>query len=151
MEGKLKRFLIGLFVTLFGANSSAQVNQDAWKEDPAETIVGIHLISDYGSEHTILSTEISREIIDKELEKLDWNNNFYQFAVVVSPGVSMEVGGSLNGIDGLSAMYRDRNNRVDAVIKRPPETVKQMQEILESFISENGNWQQLYDFEFTNY
>mgnify|MGYP001189806281 FL=1 len=63
----------------------------------------------------------------------------------------MEVGGSLNGIDGLSAMYRDRNNRVDAVIKRPPETVKQMQEILESFISENGNWQQLYDFEFTNY
>jgi len=147
----MKRLLTGLFLTLFGTSTSDPPNQDAWQTDPTETLVGIHLISDYGNKQVTLSTEISKELIAKELNKLDWENRFFQFVVVVSPGVSMEVGGSLNGIDGLSAMYRDRHNQVDAVIKQPPQTVHEMQNILESFISGKDNWKKSYEFEFKNY
>jgi hypothetical protein len=151
MESKLKNFLFGMFAALFGINANAQNVDSDWTVDSTETIVGVHLISDYGSDQVILSKEISNKVIATEINKLDWKNNFYQFVVVLEPGVSMEVGGSLNGIDGLSAMYRNRHNRIDAVINEAPESVLTMQKILEYFILGNDQWQKEYDFNFKAY
>lgn len=147
----MKRLLFGMFYALFGFTANAQIESSDWRKDPTETVVGVHLISDYGSGQTLLSKEISNKIIATEIQKLDWENNFYQFVVVLEPGVSMEVGGSLNGIDGLSAMYRNRQERIDAVINEAPETVLQMQTILEDFILGNDNWQKAHSFNFKSY
>jgi hypothetical protein len=149
MESKLKKLIIGLLVSLFGVSSGAK--EVDWKTSPIEAKVGIHLLSNYGSKHDFLNTTISSTIIAEELLKLDWKNNFYQFVVVSEPGISMEVGGSLNGIDGLSAMYTDRHQRIQGVIKQPPESVKEMQNILNSFLQPNRIWIQQYDFSYTKY
>ena len=50
----------------------------------------------------------------------------------------MEVGGSDNSIDGFSVMYRNRHNRIEAVIVSPPTTSEAMAEILMEFIK-GGN------------
>ena len=147
----LKKFLFGMISVLFGITADAQIDPSDWRDDPTETVVGVHLLSDYGGGQTLLSKEISKKIIAQEIQKLDWENNFYQFVVVLKPGVSMEVGGSLNGVDGLSAMYRNRHNRIDAVINDAPETVLQMQRILESFILGGEEWRKEYDFDFKSY
>ena len=151
MESKLKKLLFGIFAALFGINANARIESADWTLYPTETTVGIHLISDYGNYQTLLSKDISNKIISTEINKLDWVSNFYQFVVVLEPGISMEVGGSLNGIDGLSAMYRNRHNRIDAVINEAPETVLQMQNILEDFILGDHKWQKKYDFDFKAY
>lgn len=125
-------------------------NMDLWMFDKTESEVGVHVLSSTGK-HTHISNKLTWELIRKELHTLDWHNNFYQFIVVTDPGVSMEVGGSMNGIDGLSAMYRNRQKRVDAVIKNPPESVYEMEKILEEFLKPNNIWVKKYDFEFTSY
>ena len=108
-------------------------------------------MSDYGDDYDYLSEEISTRIISSEINKLDWENGFFQLIVVVEPGVSMEVGGSLNGIDGLSAMHRNRLKRVDSVIVNPPDSVYAMQRILEVFIDPNMEWDKEFEFEHTEY
>ncbi|ACE83307.1 PLD nuclease N-terminal domain-containing protein [Cellvibrio japonicus] len=123
---------------------------EAWKEDKTETAVGIHIIFPDGK-HDHISDKLDLEIIEKEIKKLDWHSNFYQFIVVIKPGISMEVGGSLNGVDGLSAMYRNRINRVDAVIRTPPEDVSEMQKILKVFLMPGEEWRKKYEFNFTHY
>lgn len=147
----MKKLLLGLLTAVLGLNAAAEIKPDDWRSESSESMVGIHLISDYGNGQQVLSKEIAEDIISKELNKLDWENNFYQFVVVIEPGVSMEVGGSLNGVDGLSAMYRNRHKRIDAVIKQPPETVKQMEEILFEFVAGNDAWKKKYDFDFMYY
>lgn len=123
---------------------------ESWVNDKTETEVGVHLLLANG-ENIHVSSELKFSIIKDKLNSLDWINNFYQFVVVTQPGVSMEVGGSLNGVDGLSAMYRNRQDRVDAVIKNPPESFYEMEKILEEFLKPNNVWMQKYDFEFTYY
>lgn len=137
-------FILLLLLTLTG-------HAESWKKDASEAIVGIHLLSDYGSEYQFLSQEITEEKIREEINKLDWSKSFNQFVVVKHPGVSMEVGGSINPVDGLSAMYRDRHNKVDAVIATPPATVDEMAEILVAFIKSDDSWKKKYEFEFTKY
>ncbi|CAA0104241.1 Uncharacterised protein [BD1-7 clade bacterium] len=147
----MKKFMFGIFSALFGISANAQIESADWKLDPTETTIGIHLISDYGNGQSLLSKEISNKSIATEINKLDWVSNFYQFIVVLEPGISMEIGGSLNGINGLSAMYRNRHNRINAVINEAPESVLQMQNILEDFILGDDQWKKKYDFDFKAY
>ena len=147
--------MANLFVTfiagLFGIGVSAPAAANDWMDDPTEATAGVHLLSDYGSDHKYLSSDISIAAISEEIRKLDWQENFYQFVVVMDPGISMEVGGSMNGIDGLSAMYRNRHDRIVAVIKEPPENVTEMIDILDQFISGTNEWMHKHDFEFSSY
>ncbi len=114
------------------------VNAASWQDEPTEAIVGIHLLSDYGSRYQFLSTDISATTVEEAVRKIDWKHGFYQVVVVLTPGVSMEVGGSDNSIDGFSVMYRNRHNRIEAVIVSPPTTSEAMAEILMEFIK-GGN------------
>lgn len=129
---------------------SIAFDNEAWMLDKTESDVGVHLLLSDG-EHIHISGELNWKLIRKNLNDLDWNNNFYQFIVVTEPGISMEVGGSLNEIYGLSAMYRNRHKRVNAVIKQPPESVYEMERILEEFLKPNEVWIKKYDFKFTYY
>lgn len=123
---------------------------ELWMKDATESEVGVHLIFQ-GDRHVHLSAKLDMEFIANELNKLNWKEHFYQFIVVVEPGISMEVGGSLNGIDGLSAMYRNRHERIDAVIRNPPKSVLEMQEILEAFIKPEEKWERKYAFDYYSY
>ena len=122
-----------------------------WQNEPVEATKGIHLLSDYGRKYCFLSQEISTSIIAAELNKLNWIECFYQFIVVKSPGISMEVGGNLNSTDGLSAMFTNHHIHTQAVIKRAPESIIEMKNILKAFIQSEDSWQKQYEFEFTDY
>ena len=122
-----------------------------WESEASETQVGVHVITNLGEEQHLVSSAISKQTIHSALRNLDWVNGFHQVVVVTSRGVSMEVGGSLDPGHGLSAMYRNRANRVDAVIVSPPETVEDMESILLSFIGKDDAWRQEYEFTFKHY
>lgn len=145
----MKRLLASLFAILLPVSSPAQT--DSWQSDPAESQVGIHVIPNFGDDPAVSSPTISNDAIRAALRSVDWINGFHQVVVVTSPGISMEVGGSLDPEHGLSAMYRDRHERVDAVIINPPETVEEMESILIAFIRQDDSWRQEYEFDFKHY
>jgi len=114
--------------------------------DQAEKTIGIHLYSNFGSDYSVISNEISDDIIKQAIAKLDWQNGFHQVICTIEPGVLMEVGGSLNPTDGLSAMYRNYDDGVESVIAEPPETIDQMIDIIVLFSKGDDAWSKQYVF-----
>lgn len=113
--------------------SAGMPNDDAWKAEITETQVGIHILyPDF--EHEQVSTSLDWSIIRSSLRKLDWEKNFYHFILVKSPGLSFEVSGSLNGLDGLSAAYRDRQHNIEIVTDSPPESIEDIELLLSQFL-----------------
>jgi len=140
----MKKSLISVLVALLGlSNSNAG---PAWENDPIESVVGIHLLTEYGSQHRHLGKNLNVSHALSELRKLPWTKEFMQFFVVTKPGVSMEVSGSSNGIDGLSAVYRNRHDAVEAVTKVAPANVKELEYILGSFLNGDEKWRDLFAF-----
>ncbi len=115
--------------------------------DSFESEVGVHLLK-MGGDYRQLSRELDMQQISAELHKLDWQSNFYQFIVVKEPGISMEVGGSLDESDGLSAYYKNFPEQVEAVIVGPPKSVLEMEQILEAFLQPGEVWKTRYKFGF---
>ncbi len=145
----MKQLLASLLALLLPVTSPDQT--DAWRSETTESNVGIHVIPNFGADPTVFSSTISDDAIRAALRSVDWINGFHQVIVVTSPGISMEVGGSLDPQHGLSAMYRDRHDRLDAVIVDPPETVTEMESILISFIRQDDSWRQEYEFDLKHY
>ena len=114
--------------------------------DP-EFLSGLHVFSDYGSKYRYIHENPTEETIRTMIRSLDWVDGFHQVLLVVSPGISLEVGGSLNPEDGLHSVYRDWNRGIPKVTKEPPTTVENMEELLVSFHFGDGRWQQMYDYE----
>ena len=140
----MKRLLLTLLAMILPASAAAQ----AWETDPVESKVGIHVIPNFGDDPTVYSPAISEEAVRSALQSVDWLNGFHQVVVVLSPGTSMEVGGSLNPDHGLSAVYRNRNEQTEAVTKEAPETVKDMEAILIAFLKPGDGWMQVQEFDF---
>jgi hypothetical protein len=140
----MKKRLIALLMAFFGVSGLSA--NSAWQEDPTESVKGIHILTDYGSQHQYLGENLDIVHVLSELRKLPWTTEFIQFVVVTEPGVSMEVGGSLNGIDGLSGVYRNRHTGTQAVTTNAPESVNEMEEILKSFLGGNEKWKSLFEF-----
>lgn len=114
--------------------------------DPTQERVGVHLLSDFGEGYAYVSEEPSIPIVVELMEGLDWERGFFQVIVTLAPGVSMELGGSLNGVDGLSGVYRNRAEQLHLVTSVPPDSVEDMVEIMQSFIRKDGLWQDKYQF-----
>ena len=112
--------------------------------EPYEENVGVHLLSNYGEEYEQISPDTSKETIADLITRLDWESYFYQVICTIEPGVTLEVGGSLNDFDGLSAMYRNRIKNIESVIVEPPGTRKEMIEIMQSFARGNEIWHTNY-------
>ncbi|HBS54110.1 MAG TPA: hypothetical protein DEA38_00040 [Stenotrophomonas sp.] len=108
----------------------------------------VHVISDFGDAHHLAANEATPQTIRDALQSVDWVHGFHQVVVVVEPGVSMEVGGSLDPQHGLSAMYENHAEGVQAVIIDPPSSVDEMQDILLSFIEGGDTWKNEYAFQF---
>ena len=115
--------------------------------DPTNDIPGLHVLSDYGYEHRLVDKNPTEEIIRATIRKLNWDNGFYQVILVTSPGVSLEVGGTLDPTEGLSAMYRNWKSNDHRVIREPPPTVRSMEDLLVSFHRGDGRWEQMYEFD----
>ena len=129
-------FFIFLFLLACGSSS-----------DNANKVVGLHVLSEFGNKYEFVSSNPTGTDISSALKKLDWKNNFYQVILVTSPGVSIEVGGSLNPKDGLSSVYRDIDKKDYRVTKEPPSTIKEMEAILLSFHKGNNEWEKMYVYE----
>ena len=114
--------------------------------DPTEENVGIHLLSDYGNHYEYISEEPTELSAVELINSLDWEHGFFQVIVTLASGLSMEVGGSLNGVDGLSGVYRNRTEHQQLVTSVPPESTEDMVEIIKSFIYQDGQWKGKYQF-----
>jgi hypothetical protein len=145
----MKRLLGSLLAVLLPASFPAP--SDAWLSDPIESTVGIHVIPNFGDDAIVSTPAISDAAIGTALRSVDWISGFHQVVVVTSPGVSMEVGGSLAPEHGLSAMFRDRHDRTDAVIVDAPETVEEMERILTIFSRGDDVWKREFEFSFKRY
>jgi len=116
------------------------------KLDPSEVNIGVHLYSNYGEEYEFVSPEVSEDLVQKLINDLDWESNFYQIICTLEPGTTMEVGGSLNNLDSLSAVFRNRKYNIESVIVDPPSTRREMNEIMQSFISGTRVWYESYSW-----
>lgn len=132
-----------------GARESNGDQTDAREpsDDPVEDAPGLHVLSDYGSEHGFVDKTPTEETIRATLRSLDWVGGFHQVVLVTSPGVSLEVGGSLDPDDGLAAVYRDSKNNIFRCPSKPPTTIENMEDLLISFYLGDGRWEHMYDFQ----
>jgi hypothetical protein len=142
----MKRLLAILLSLLVATNAVAQTV--AWDSDPTESIVGIHVVPNFGDEPTIHTPEITETAIRSALRSVDWAHGFHQVVVVLSPGTSMEVGGSLDPQHGLSAIYRNRHESTEAVTRDAPQTVDDMEAILVAFLAPGDEWKRVREFDF---
>ena len=118
------------------------------KTDPVLDYPGLHVSSEYGDTHRYVSPDPDVETIEKTVQSLDWSG-FHQVFLVNNSGESIEVGGSLDPKDGLSSVYRYKE--IYRVTKEPPKTVAEMLDILKSFYAEDGNWENMYEYERVEY
>jgi len=109
--------------------------------DPVDDVPGLHVLSEYGDEHRFVDKNPAEKTIRATIRSLDWVGGFHQVVLVTSPGVSLEVGGSLDPDDGLSSVYRDSKNNIYRVTGEPPTTVENMEDLLVSFYLGDGRWE----------
>ena len=110
-------------------------------------VPGLHVVSDYGADHCFADQHPTEKTIRKTLRSLDWLGGFHQVILVTSPGVSFEVGGSLDPSDGLSSSYSDSQEGVFKVINEGPKSVAEMESLMVSFYRGDGRWERLNDYE----
>ena len=142
----MKSIFATLLALLLPASAPQQVH--AWQDDPIESRVGIHIVPNFGDDPTEFNPDVSTDAVRTALKSVDWVNGFHQVVVVTAPGISMEVGGSLNPDHGLSAIYRNRLEGQEAVTRDAPETISQLEAILLAFIEPGDSWQQVQVFDF---
>jgi hypothetical protein len=140
---KKNRILTALY-SLFGAKAAKSPSQVT--DTPDGRKVGLHVLSDFGDTHEFVSEAPDRGLITSTIRALEWRNGFHQVILVTAPGVSMEVGGSLDPSDGFSSVYQDENNDIYRVTVSPPGTVGDMEAILVSFLLGDGRWEGMYDY-----
>ncbi|MDI9240097.1 hypothetical protein QLQ15_14375 [Lysobacter sp. LF1] len=143
----MNRLLLSVLILLLPACAAAQ--KHAWETDPVESKVGIHVIPNFGDDPTVYSPIITEDSVRSALRSVDWDSGFHQVVVVLSPGTSMEVGGSLDPRHGLAAVYRNRSEMAEAVTKQAPETVDDMEAILVAFLKPGDGWMRVQEFEFS--
>ncbi len=112
-------------------------------DESIEHVPGLHVLSDYGAEHTFVDKFPTEQTICATIRGLDWLEGFHQVLLVTSPGVCFEVGGSLHPEDGLSSSYSDSKKGVFKVISESPSSVAHMEELMVSFYRGDGRWERL--------
>lgn len=115
--------------------------------EPVDDFPGLHVLSEYGAQHRFVDKNPTEETIRATIRSLDWVGGFHQVILVTSPGVSLEVGGSLDPDDGLASVYRDSKNKIYRVTREPPITVEHMEDLLVSFYLGDGQWKRMYDYD----
>lgn len=108
---------------------------------------GLYVVRGYGRTCELASEVISVNAIEDLINRIDWQSGVHQVICTVRPGVSMEVGGALNGEEGLRAMYCNRREKIECVITEPPKNPAEMIEILVSFATSTELWHEKYSFE----
>ena len=142
----MNRFLAAVLAVLLPACAPDPIAH-AWETDPVESRVGTHVIPNFGDDPMHFSAETTEESIRAALNGVDWKNGFHQVVVVTAPGVSMEVGGSLDPDHGLSAVYRDRREGVELITKDAPRSIAELEAILIAFAKQDGSWRKVREFD----
>lgn len=101
--------ILFLILSILCSNAIAQT------EDTLDSYPGLHLIADgLNNDRTYkyVSKNPTDEDIKSLIDSLEWLESFHQVILVLSPDVSMEIGGSMNPKDGLSAVYRNKEKGI---------------------------------------
>jgi|GEM_PF-1196593 hypothetical protein len=122
--------IFSLILLLFSGNSASSDK----KESNGMKLI---LLSDYGSSEKIISNESTEKMIIELIDSLDWNN-FYQVIIEKENKDYMEVSGSLDPTDGLSALYQE--NKKQYVIVNPPKTIAELKKIAISYFKNDKYW-----------
>ena len=133
-----------LFLAFFGVRNSKPTVRVT--DGPDGERVGLHVLSDYGDIHRFISDTPNRRIIIDTIRELDWENGFHSVILIKQPGLSLEVGGSLDPSDGLSSVYTDEANGAVEVTIDPPQSIGEMENLLVDFLGAAGRWRQMHQF-----
>lgn len=107
---------------------SPNSNSESLEDSKSKALkMKLTVLSDYGAKENLISKDADQEIIIKTMGSLDWNG-FHQVILETDDGSFLEVGGSLDPSDGLSAMYAEKGEQ--HFKKKPPASVKEMTDIL---------------------
>lgn len=142
----MNRFLAAMLALLLPA-CAPEPARYAWETHPVESRIGTHVIPNFGDDPTRFSTEVTEKSIRTALKSVDWENGFHQVVVVTAPGVSMEVGGSLDPDQGLSAVYRNRHERTELITKDAPRSIAELEVILLAFAKQDDSWRKVREFD----
>jgi hypothetical protein len=142
----MNRFLAAMLVLLLPA-CAPEPMRHAWETDPIESRIGTHVIPNFGDDPARFSSEISEAGIRTALKSVDWESGFHQVIVVTAPGVSMEVGGSLDPDHGLSAVYRNRHERTELITRDAPRSIAELEAILLAFAKNDDSWRKIRAFD----
>ncbi|MCA0393162.1 MAG: hypothetical protein LCH70_03410 [Proteobacteria bacterium] len=119
---------------------------NAREPDPMETRAGIHLLHGTSAAFESFSETVDADTVLAAIRSVDWDADFCQVFIVPRPGVWLEVGGSLDPQHGLSAMYVHRGDRVESVIRLPPRTLAEMEDIALTFLASEDALFDAYPF-----
>lgn len=115
--------------------------------DSVDWCPGLHVFSADEAQDRLVDKNPTVDIIRATIRSLDWVEGFHHVVLVTSPGVSLEVGGSLDPDTGLSSSYVDENNSIVRIIRDAPLSVKHMEDLLVSFHSGDGRWEKYNEYE----
>lgn len=142
----MNRFIAAMLALLL-PSCAPDTTRQAWETHPVESRIGTHIIANFGDDQTRFFPEVTETRIRTALKSVDWGNGFHQVVVVTAPGVSMEVGGSLDPDHGLSAVYRNRHERTELITKDAPRSIAELEAILLAFAKQDDSWRKVREFD----
>lgn len=118
-------------------------------DEPTDDVPGLHVLTDYEAQQILVDKNPTEDVIRATIRSLDWHEGFHRVLLVTSPGVSLEVSGSLDPDYGLSSTHRDLNNSIIRSIKEPPISVAHLEDLLVSFHLGDGRWEKTNEYEWS--
>ena len=98
------------------------------------------VMSDYGKTERQVSSQATEQEVLQTMQSLDWSG-FHQVVLHRPNGDWLEVGGSMDPLDGLSVMFEEGGKQL--VIKEPPSTPEEMTQFLLGYLSCGDDWKKL--------
>ena len=97
----------------------------------------LYVISQYGKVEKTITESPTIEIIKNTMNTLDWKK-FHQVILEKENKDFIEVSGSLDPADGFSSLFQEGGKQY--VIKIPPHSTLQMENILISYFYQDNKW-----------
>ena len=145
-------FLVSVFVWARPVRNTPSVSADADEvEEQGESmyaIPGLHVISGFGAEHTIVDENPTEQSIQRTIEGLDWLDDFHQVMLVTPSGAWFEVSGSLDPEYGLSSAYGDSRKGGFKVINEAPTSVAYLKDLMLSYFRGDGRWASRSEYDY---
>jgi len=104
----------------------------------------LKVISDYGATSRLVSEDATVGLVEETMGALDWSG-FHQVVLEQRTGEYLEVGGSLDPSDGLSALYEENGRQ--HLTRTAPTTIGELLELQRAYLAGADRWKALVEWD----